>query len=187
MKTKPPTNRAKVIPIRPKEMPAIRPCWSCNVETTIEKWSDIDPSPLFPPPLWIVENEWLLQYGALCPDCIEAGKRIELCFEGYGSPHNFWDFGDDDPRSATCLDCGWNDDLRRKPTAIEMNDLTRTLFEETIAAREAAIVVLVRRLELLSGPPRNATALRLARLREDLAWRVMRLNEMGHEKTGYVQ
>ena len=118
------------------------------------------------PPLWLVENEWLLEANPLCANCIAAGARIELCFEG-GTQHKFCQVGD----HMICPDCGGDCDdpgISEASTA-----LVQMRMEGAMAAREAEIAKLVEWMDadVLSGPERDATAQRIKHLGADLRWR----------------
>lgn len=123
------------------------------------------------PPLWVVENEWLLDCHPLCAKCIVMGERVELCFEG-GTMHRFskiWHW-------VVCLDCGrWQDGPDGVDTA--STALVRMRLEAAMAAREAEIGVLVRRTasRTLNDPELGAMTTRIERLREDRDWVARRL------------
>jgi hypothetical protein len=124
------------------------------------------------PPLWIAENEWLLEDYALCAECIEAGARVALCFE-CGTQHQFWKVGD----RTICPDCGGDcDDLGIDSGSAP---LVRMRLEGAMVAREAEIGLLVMRMATatLDGPELAATTTRLERLREDRDWTARRLAE----------
>jgi hypothetical protein len=122
------------------------------------------------PPLWIVENEWLLQTNPLCSDCVEDGARVALCSEG-GTLHQFWEIGD----RVICLDCGGDCDDPEIGTA--STELIRMRLEGAMVAREAEIGLLVMRMATatLDGPELAATTTHLERLREDRDWTARRL------------
>lgn len=125
-----------------------------------------------PPPLWAVENEWLLQTNPLCSDCVEDGARVALCSEG-GTLHQFWEIGDRVAR----LDCGGDCDDPEIGTA--STELIRMRLEGAMVAREAEIGLLVRRMATATLDERElaATTTRLERLRVDLDWTARRLAE----------
>ena len=123
------------------------------------------------PPLWLMENPWLLEIQPLCADCIEAGARVELCVEG-GTQHKFWTV----ENRVICQDCGGDYDDPEIDTA--STKLTRMRLEGTMAAREAEIGYLVPRMATLpSGLALSALTTRLKRLREDRDWTARRLEE----------
>lgn len=127
-----------------------------------------------PPPLWLVENPWLVDDEPLCPDCIEAGARVPLCFEG-GSLHQFWEVAG----RTVCLDCGWDDE--REPGILE-EDFVMGAFEcarlkGTIRARAGEIEELTEWLDLLTERERKITAQRIKLLCADLRWRERRVAE----------
>jgi hypothetical protein len=88
-------------------------CSACGEAGKI-LWNGDQPPLASPPPLSLVENPWLLECYPLCVDCIEAGERIELCFEGRGRLHNFWPVAG----RAICLDCGEPDDERENKNPV---------------------------------------------------------------------
>lgn len=122
------------------------------------------------PPLWIVENEWLLESFPFCADCIEAGARLELCFEG-GTQHKFCQVGD----HMICPDC--RGDCEDPKIGSASTELIRMRLEGAMVAREAEIGLLVLRMATvtLDGPELAATTTRLERLREDRDWTARRL------------
>jgi hypothetical protein len=117
------------------------------------------------PPLWLVENSWLVDEQPLCSDCIEAGARVSLCFEG-GSLHQFWEVAG----RTVCRDCGGDCDDRNLGAGEPV--LERTRLEGAMCAREAEIGSIVRRMAIETPPEPELTALTnyLGRLREDRDW-----------------
>jgi hypothetical protein len=129
------------------------------------------PPLLSAPPLWLMENPWLLEIEPLCAGCIEAGARVEMCFEGGNLHHNMWQRTGG--RLDGCADCGHDEsEDERFPDEA----LIHARLEGAVAAREAEIGYLVRRMATLpSGLVLSALTTRLERLRVDRDWTARRL------------
>jgi hypothetical protein len=162
-----------------KSVRTVMKCGHCYKARRIS--SDDAPSWSSPPPLWLLENLWLLKSYSLCQKCIEKGARIEVCSEG-GWAHQFQKVAG----RVVCLDCG------RSKREIEdwsdegvgfMKTLGLMRSQGTIAARETEIRVLREQLEgLVAGPIRDALVMRMKRLDKDLGERVENLASLVREK-----
>jgi hypothetical protein len=146
------------------------PCCICGREP--------DRPPQIDPPMWLLENPWLMNDSPVCDECVAKGERAVVCWEG-GGLHCFE--GTTAELKEVCLDCGYG--IARigtgdNPTDEQMNALALLRSKARMTARKAEVLVIERGIDRVGGFPKWALQRRLMHLEQDLTWYERHLAEM---------